>query len=129
MNKESGSVSSVIEVSVKDEKDISINEICEEKERDIKNRSRVATLGMGTDYVRSFMPLLAMASMMLEPYGIFENSFAGAGARFRELLRVRKCALTECDIHFTPAKSSETCCSKDHFFILKKRQKEQREKK
>jgi len=130
MSEGSGSVSTVIDVSVNDEKDTSINEICSAKERNSNTKSRVATVGIGTSQMRSFMPLLAMATMMLEPtpYGMLGNPFAGIGRRMREPLRERKCTLPECDIHFTPSKSSETCCSKEHFFILRDRQKKESKK-
>lgn len=125
MSDESGSVPAVI-----DEEDNSINEICSVKEKYNNTHSRVATVGMGTNAMRSFMPMLVMASMMLEPtpYGIPSNPYDGAGRRMREPLRERKCVLSECDIHFTPIKSSETCCSKEHFFILRDNQKKERKK-
>jgi len=120
MNDESGSVP-----AVNDDKDISINEMCSEKE--IKAKDRVATIGggrggiMGTNAMRSFIPMLAMATMMMEPMG--HNPYAGLGSRMSEPLRERKCALPECDVHFTPAIRSEICCSKEHFIILRDTQK------
>ncbi len=129
MNEGSGSVPAVIDVSVNDKKDTSINEICDEKEKKDNTNSRVATVGLGTSQIGSFMPLLAMTAMMLQPHGMYGgNPFAGTGMRIREPLRTRECALTGCDTHFTPVKSSEICCSKEHFFILRDKQKEERKK-
>jgi len=40
-----------------------------------------------------------------------------------ETLKSRKCALPECDVHFVPSRASEICCTKEHFLILRDRQK------
>lgn len=67
-----------------------------------------------------------MVGMMLgggrnSPFGGF--GFGGGGNRIPETLSTRKCALPECDVHFTPERKAETCCSKEHFIILRDMQK------
>jgi hypothetical protein len=46
-----------------------------------------------------------------------------AKERSREL---KKCALPGCEVMFLPEKESQCCCTKEHFFELRKRQKEKK---
>lgn len=99
-----------------------LNEICADKEAKYKKKRAEETVANRTDFRNSrksiLLPYLAAAMMgpspMNSPFDINP----------KEVLKTRKCVLPECDIYFIPKRSSETCCSKEHFFILRNIQKE-----
>ena len=72
----------------------------------------------------SILPYVMAAGMLS---GGMPSPFAGGGRKvIRETLKPRKCALPDCDTHFTPDRFSEICCSTDHFLLLKEKQKIER---
>ena len=93
-----------------------LNEICAAKE---KNHVKKSETGRSI-----LLPYLAVAmtgpELINSPFGLPDGQLY----KKDEILKTRKCILPECDIYFTPKRSSETCCSKEHFFILRNIQKE-----
>jgi len=96
---------------------------------------RVAVIGSGADYIpeKKSSRHRGAALGALLPYVLtlgaltgnspFDKFGGGIGPKIKEALKQRKCALPECEEHFTPSRVSETCCSKEHFFILRDMQK------
>jgi len=65
------------------------------------------------------IPLMAMMQSDDTPFG----EAIIAKERSREL---KKCVLPGCDVMFLPEKDSQCCCTKEHFFELRKLQKERK---
>ena len=96
-----------------------------------KQEDKVAVVGSGRNkfsaspfYRSSGLGIfILMASMFGNELGGSSSFGMAQRMGIPEKLEPRKCALPECDIHFTPERRSEICCEKAHFIILRDMQK------